>query len=150
MLCRNRRTPIPYQDAAGVFCKSDCTHASNKGTPTANVASGLCKMMAGKIMELLKNISSRHIMIVGGVATSVCGVISIGPFAVFPAVFRKRYCMKPRTARSKPHPSPETLCCNKRCPFLTTCRFCLSKATDRLFCRSYKPNWRHFVCAPND
>ena len=32
-----------------VFCKSDCTHALNKGIPKGNVVSGLCKMMSIKI-----------------------------------------------------------------------------------------------------
>ena len=29
-----------------VFCKSDCTHATNKGIPKSQVTAGLCKMMA--------------------------------------------------------------------------------------------------------
>jgi activator of 2-hydroxyglutaryl-CoA dehydratase len=37
-----------------VFCKSDCTHATNKGIPRSQVTAGLCKMMANKILELLK------------------------------------------------------------------------------------------------
>ncbi len=49
-----------------VFCKSDCTHATNKGVPKPNVVAGLCKMMADKILELLKKIERRNIMVVGG------------------------------------------------------------------------------------
>ena len=49
-----------------VFCKSDCTHATNKGIPVGRVTAGLCRMMANKILELLKNIERRDIMITGG------------------------------------------------------------------------------------
>ncbi|MBF0224249.1 MAG: activase [Desulfobacterales bacterium] len=49
-----------------VFCKSDCTHATNKGISKSRVASGLCKMMSDKIMELLKNVDKRNVMVVGG------------------------------------------------------------------------------------
>jgi predicted CoA-substrate-specific enzyme activase len=51
-----------------VFCKSDCTHATNKGIPRSQVAAGLCKMMASKILELLKKVDPKNIMIVGGTA----------------------------------------------------------------------------------
>jgi len=48
-----------------VFCKSDCTHALNKGIPKPNVTAGLCRMMADKIAELLKK-TEGNIMVVGG------------------------------------------------------------------------------------
>ncbi len=51
-----------------VFCKSDCTHATNKGIPRSQVTAGLCKMMAHKIIELLKKVEKRNIMITGGTA----------------------------------------------------------------------------------
>jgi predicted CoA-substrate-specific enzyme activase len=51
-----------------VFCKSDCTHATNKGIPRAQVTAGLCKMMANKILELLKKVDRRNIMVTGGTA----------------------------------------------------------------------------------
>jgi len=60
--------PHHVSGRCSVFCKSDCTHATNKGVPKAQVTAGLCKMMAGKILELLKKIPRRHIMIVGGAA----------------------------------------------------------------------------------
>ena len=78
-----RRMNVSLEEAAGfatteephavsgrcsVFCKSDCTHATNKGIPKANVTAGLCKMMAGKILELLKKIPRQHIMVTGGAA----------------------------------------------------------------------------------
>jgi len=49
-----------------VFCKSDCTHATNKGIPKGQVVSGLCEMMGHKIIELLKKIPKENIMMVGG------------------------------------------------------------------------------------
>ncbi len=60
--------PYPVSGRCSVFCKSDCTHATNKGVPKASVTAGLCRMMAGKILELLKNVPRRHIMIIGGAA----------------------------------------------------------------------------------
>lgn len=59
-------TPHHVSGRCSVFCKSDCTHATNKGTPKSKVTAGLCKMMAGKILELLKKIEKRNIMITGG------------------------------------------------------------------------------------
>jgi len=59
-------TPHPVSGRCSVFCKSDCTHATNKGVPKANVTAGLCLMMANKILELLKNVERRHIMLTGG------------------------------------------------------------------------------------
>lgn len=49
-----------------VFCKSDCTHALNKGVPVRDIAAGLCRMMADKVDELIKDMPSRSIMIIGG------------------------------------------------------------------------------------
>ncbi len=59
---------IPYEVSGrcSVFCKSDCTHATNKGIPKSRVTAGLCRMMANKILELLKNVNRQNIMIVGG------------------------------------------------------------------------------------
>jgi predicted CoA-substrate-specific enzyme activase len=49
-----------------VFCKSDCTHALNKGVPKPRVVAGLSYMMAGKILELLKKLPIEPVMLVGG------------------------------------------------------------------------------------
>ena len=67
---RFARTEKPYKVSGrcSVFCKSDCTHATNKGIPKEQVAAGLCKMMAGKIVELLRQIPRNNIMIIGGCA----------------------------------------------------------------------------------
>lgn len=60
--------PYHVSGRCSVFCKSDCTHATNKGIPKSKVTSGLCKMMANKILELLKKIKKENIMITGGTA----------------------------------------------------------------------------------
>jgi activator of 2-hydroxyglutaryl-CoA dehydratase len=61
-------TPYHVSGRCSVFCKSDCTHATNKGVPKPQVTSGLCKMMADKILELLKKVERHDIMIIGGTA----------------------------------------------------------------------------------
>jgi predicted CoA-substrate-specific enzyme activase len=60
--------PYPVSGRCSVFCKSDCTHATNKGIPKPEVTAGLGKMMADKILELLKKIDRRNLMLVGGTA----------------------------------------------------------------------------------
>jgi len=64
------QTEKPYKlsSRCSVFCKSDCTHAMNTGVPKGQIAAGLCKMMAGKILEILKQIPKKDIMIIGGCA----------------------------------------------------------------------------------
>lgn len=58
--------PHKVSGRCSVFCKSDCTHALNKGIPKDQVVSGLAKMMAGKIVELLKKLPKKSVMVVGG------------------------------------------------------------------------------------
>ncbi len=60
--------PHRVSGRCSVFCKSDCTHATNKGIPKSKVTAGLCLMMANKILELLKKVEKRNIMIMGGTA----------------------------------------------------------------------------------
>jgi predicted CoA-substrate-specific enzyme activase len=60
--------PHHVSGRCSVFCKSDCTHATNKGIPKPRVTAGLCKMMANKILELLKKVERRNLMITGGTA----------------------------------------------------------------------------------
>lgn len=60
--------PYHVSGRCSVFCKSDCTHATNKGIPKSKVTAGLCKMMSNKILELLKKIERQNIMITGGTA----------------------------------------------------------------------------------
>ncbi|MFZ5572287.1 MAG: acyl-CoA dehydratase activase [Thermodesulfobacteriota bacterium] len=61
-------TPYHVSGRCSVFCKSDCTHATNKGIPKSKVTAGLCVMMANKVLELLKKVQRRQIMITGGTA----------------------------------------------------------------------------------
>ncbi|MFA5405493.1 MAG: acyl-CoA dehydratase activase, partial [Ignavibacteria bacterium] len=60
---------IPYSVSGrcSVFCKSDCTHALNKGVPKSQVVSGLAKMIAEKTIELISKQNSKKILLIGGV-----------------------------------------------------------------------------------
>lgn len=69
------KDPYKVSGRCSVFCKSDCTHALNKGVPKSDVTSGLALMMAEKIEELLTGVRSGKILAVGGV-TSNSGVMS--------------------------------------------------------------------------
>jgi len=60
--------PHHVSGRCSVFCKSDCTHATNKGIPKSQVTAGLCQMMANKILELLKKVERKNIMVAGGTA----------------------------------------------------------------------------------
>ena len=64
----NEERPYKVSGRCSVFCKSDCTHATNKGVPKGRIAAGLCKMMAGKIIEIIKQVPRNDIMIIGGTA----------------------------------------------------------------------------------
>ncbi len=58
--------PYTVAGRCSVFCKSDCTHALNKGVPRARVVAGLCRMMANKVVELVKKSRARQVALVGG------------------------------------------------------------------------------------
>lgn len=60
--------PYHVSGRCSVFCKSDCTHALNKGVPIENVAAGLSKMIAGKIHELLSKHKIKDILVTGGMS----------------------------------------------------------------------------------
>jgi predicted CoA-substrate-specific enzyme activase len=59
--------PYKVSGRCSVFCKSDCTHALNKGVPIGRVTAGLCGMMTDKILDLLDKIEHKHVIAVGGV-----------------------------------------------------------------------------------
>ncbi|MDD5676159.1 MAG: BadF/BadG/BcrA/BcrD ATPase family protein, partial [Chitinivibrionales bacterium] len=59
--------PFRVSGRCSVFCKSDCTHALNKGIPIGRVTAGLCGMMADKILDLLDKVDKKNIVVVGGV-----------------------------------------------------------------------------------
>lgn len=60
--------PYPVAGRCSVFCKSDCTHALNKGEQKERVVAGLCQMLYWKILELVRKTGCRRILLVGGVA----------------------------------------------------------------------------------
>ncbi len=62
------KDPFQVSGRCSVFCKSDCTHALNKGVPKGEVAAGLCKMIADKADELIAKLNSQSILIAGGIS----------------------------------------------------------------------------------
>jgi len=62
----------PYRIAGrcSVFCKSDCIHALNKGIAKTNVLAGLCKMIADKILELIRKTEAKKILLIGGISNN--------------------------------------------------------------------------------
>ena len=58
--------PHKVSGRCSVFCKSDCTHALNKGIPKDQVVAGLAMMMASKIVELLKKLPKKSVALIGG------------------------------------------------------------------------------------
>ncbi|BDG05079.1 acyl-CoA dehydratase activase [Anaeromyxobacter oryzae] len=66
--------PYAVSGRCSVFCKSDCTHALNKGEPIENVTAGLCEMIASKVADLCARIPHRKVMLVGGTALNAAVV----------------------------------------------------------------------------
>lgn len=60
--------PYEVSGRCSVFCKSDCTHALNKGAPKGAIVAGLCRMMSDKILELLQGTTFARAFLIGGVA----------------------------------------------------------------------------------
>ncbi|WP_341877009.1 acyl-CoA dehydratase activase [Defluviitalea saccharophila] len=67
----NLNDPYMVAGRCSVFCKSDCTHALNKGIEKSKVVAGLSKMMADKIIELLKRTSYNKVLLVGGTSQNI-------------------------------------------------------------------------------
>jgi predicted CoA-substrate-specific enzyme activase len=65
-LARTSTHPHELSARCSVFCKSDCTHALNKGEPIADVAAGLARMLVKKIEELLVKCGARRVLLAGG------------------------------------------------------------------------------------
>ncbi len=63
-----KEKPYRVSGRCSVFCKSDCTHATNKGVPKGRIAAGLCEMMAAKIIDIVKQVRRNDIMLIGGTA----------------------------------------------------------------------------------
>lgn len=57
-----------------VFCKSDCTHALNKGKDKGQVVSELGRMIATKIWELISKTKKNKITLIGGVSKNQVAV----------------------------------------------------------------------------
>ncbi|MGE5353351.1 MAG: BadF/BadG/BcrA/BcrD ATPase family protein, partial [Acidobacteriota bacterium] len=60
--------PYNISGRCSVFCKSDCTHALNKGVAKENVVSGLARMMSQKIIELTSRVPHESAIMIGGVS----------------------------------------------------------------------------------
>ena len=58
--------PYVVSGRCSVFCKSDCTHALNKGQDKSSIIVGLCEMMAERILEHLGENTSKKIWLIGG------------------------------------------------------------------------------------
>jgi len=63
---RNVDQPYRVSGRCSVFCKSDCTHALNKGEKKENIVAGLGEMMALRIVEQLGGNVSQRIWLTGG------------------------------------------------------------------------------------
>ncbi|HPQ45156.1 MAG TPA: acyl-CoA dehydratase activase, partial [Syntrophales bacterium] len=62
--------PYHVSSRCAVFCKSDCTHATNIGVPREQVTAGICRMMADKILQLLKRVKKDRVMLIGGTVSN--------------------------------------------------------------------------------
>lgn len=58
--------PYSVSGRCSVFCKSDCTHALNKGENKGNIIVGLCEMMSNRILEHLGENTSKNVWLIGG------------------------------------------------------------------------------------
>jgi len=58
--------PYAIAGRCSVFCKSDCTHALNKGIQKGKIIAGLCKMMADKLYSLVPVDRDAKVFLIGG------------------------------------------------------------------------------------
>lgn len=63
--------PYSISGRCSVFCKSDCTHALNKGVAKENVVAGLSRMMAQKIIELTSRVQFCKVALIGGASQNL-------------------------------------------------------------------------------
>ena len=109
-------TSYKVSGRCSVFCKSDCTHALNRGEPIGGVCAGLCRMMADKILELTARTNIHRILLVGGTTRnqvmveelrrSLLGVIVPAEAVYFEALGAALWALQHRT---QPFPGPERL-----------------------------------------
>jgi predicted CoA-substrate-specific enzyme activase len=64
------QNPRKIAGRCSVFCKSDCTHALNKGEPKGQIVAGLCQMMADKIFELAEKCQAQRMLLIGGTSSN--------------------------------------------------------------------------------
>ena len=69
-LLDHQAPPYKVSGRCSVFCKSDCTHALNKGAPKESVVAGLGRMMAGKCLELIQGLPRERVLLTGGCAAN--------------------------------------------------------------------------------
>ena len=62
--------PYAVSGRCSVFCKSDCTHALNKGAQKQAMVAGLGRMMAGKCLELIHSMPGDSVVLTGGCAAN--------------------------------------------------------------------------------
>ncbi|MEN8244621.1 MAG: acyl-CoA dehydratase activase [Thermodesulfobacteriota bacterium] len=106
--------PYFVSGRCSVFCKSDCTHATNKGIPKSKVTAGLCRMMADKIMELLKRVERRNVMVIGGTTRNrmmveylkreIPGLVIPGEAPFFEALGAALWAQENKTITTTGHP----------------------------------------------
>ena len=104
--------PYSVSGRCSVFCKSDCTHALNKGIPKERVCAGLGIMIAEKALEILGPIPKRNVLVVGGVVNNSYVIqhlrqnvdnLVIPEYArVFEALGAAAFAMQHETAHSDP------------------------------------------------
>ena len=104
--------PYAVSGRCSVFCKSDCTHALNKGIPKERVCAGLGNMIAEKALEILGALPRRNVLIVGGVTKNQYVVkqlraqidgLTIPPHAdVFEALGAALYALEEQTRLAEP------------------------------------------------
>lgn len=63
--------PYNISGRCSVFCKSDCTHALNKGVAKESVVAGLSRMMAQKIIELTSRVQFCRVALIGGASQNM-------------------------------------------------------------------------------
>ncbi|MGD0152565.1 MAG: acyl-CoA dehydratase activase [Thermacetogeniaceae bacterium] len=66
MEVKNIEDPYKVSGRCSVFCKSDCTHALNKGQAKGGIIAGLCEMMALRLAEQLGENVAKRIWLTGG------------------------------------------------------------------------------------
>jgi len=100
--------PYAVAGRCSVFCKSDCTHALNKGIPKSQVCAGLGTMIADKVIDLFGAVPREDVLLVGGVTRNeyVMGRLAerierpvVPPYAdLFEALGAAAYALRERTA----------------------------------------------------